>query len=112
MCVVLLLLLLLQVTGNCACPAGTWVSYDATGKPRCSDCAKGSFCPGSDYFLATNSLNPLRSTSPGLPAPQPVPCPLGTNARNMTTLGKRATSARACGEHNTTTPTAFVYTRG
>lgn len=108
MCVVLLLLLL-QVTGNCACPAGTWVSFDATGKPRCSDCAKGSYCPGSDFFLASNSANPLRLTAPGLPAPQPVPCPLGTNARNMTTLGRRATSSRACGEH---TPTHILPCKG
>jgi hypothetical protein len=96
-----------QVTGNCACPAGTWVSLDANNKPRCQDCAKGSYCPGSDYFLATNPLNPLKDTMPGKLAPQPEPCPLGTNGRNMTTLGRRATSARACGEH--LTPTQHTY---
>lgn len=67
--------------------------------------------PGSDYYVPGNTLSPI---FPQLAyAPLAQQCPISGGA-NMTTLGRRATSNRACGElhnqasTNCTTPTAAV----
>jgi hypothetical protein len=66
----------------------------------CGRVSASSLCrsAGSDYFLANNALNPLKVSDPGVIAPKSVACPRGTNGRDMTTLGRRATSIRACGK--------------
>lgn len=87
----------LQVTGNCACPAGKYATAaTATDPPQCVDCPKGSWCAGSDYYLPSNDLNPLKTDYPGTTAPRAQQCPV-TASGNMTTNGRRATSIRACG---------------
>lgn len=60
--------------GNCGCPAGRHGTTDT-----CQDCNKGSYCAGGRY------------TAPNLPAQ--TPCP-----NSLTTIGKRSTSIKACGE--------------
>lgn len=60
-------------SGLCACPAGRY-----GGDSTCIDCYKGSYCTGGTY------------NGPGTP-PQTA-CGSG-----MTTVGRRSTSARACG---------------
>lgn len=62
--------------GTCGCPAGRYASDN-----DCTDCLKGSYCLGGKY------------TGPGIPAM--TPCP-GTD--QLTTIGKRSTSLKACGE--------------
>lgn len=85
------------MTGNCACPAGKYAEPAVAGvAPKCVDCPKGSWCAGSDYFLPTNELNPLRTQYPGVTAPRAQQCPV-TASGNMTTIGRRATSIRSCG---------------
>lgn len=50
--------------------------------------------PGDDFYLPSNPNNP----NPGELSPKAYPCPIGSNGLSMTTLGRRATSQRACGE--------------
>mgnify|MGYP003586872557 CR=1 FL=1 len=64
-----------QASGQCSCPAGRYAAV----ANDCSDCQKGSYCAGGLYSAANS--------------PAQVAC--GTN---MTTIGARATSIRACGE--------------
>ena len=62
--------------GTCGCPAGRYATLNT-----CVDCDKGSYCLGGTYT--------------GENVPAPTPCP-GTN--QLTTIGKRSTSLKACGE--------------
>jgi len=65
------------------------------------------FCsPGSDYYVPGNNLSPIYPQQAYAPLAQQ--CPISGGA-NMTTLGRRATSNRACGElqiHYRNRPTA------
>lgn len=61
-------------SGVCECPAGRYADGNT-----CTDCMKGSYCAGGMYNAA------------GLPAQ--TTCP-----NSLTTIGKRSTSIKACGE--------------
>lgn len=65
-------------SGVCECPAGR-----VAGDETCTDCAKGSYCEGGTY------------TAPGTPSQ--TACPTA-DGEQMTTIGKRSTSKKACGE--------------
>jgi hypothetical protein len=60
--------------GTCECPAGRYASGES-----CVDCDKSSYCLGGTFD--------------GLGAPGKVGCP-----SDMSTIGKRSTSIKACGE--------------
>lgn len=70
-----------KVSGECACPAGR---YSLNGELSCRDCPKGSWCAGAIFRPTTNG-----ALQPSMPVA--VACPA-----NMTTLGQRSTSNRAC----------------
>ena len=75
MCAGMLLLSCAPCLHPTACPKGKYT----TGEATCVDCPKGSYCVGGIYSLDNPPVN--------------VSCP-----ENMTTLGRRAASARSCGE--------------
>lgn len=64
-----------KATGKCACPAGR---YSKTAN-SCTDCPKGHYCDGGVYVSGSTNQPILRA------------CP-----SNMTTLGLRSQSVRAC----------------
>lgn len=65
--------------GTCGCPAGR---YGTTN--TCVDCEKNFYCEGGKY---TGPDTPIR-----------VNCTTDTSG-DLTTIGKRATSKKSCGEH-------------
>jgi len=66
--------------GKCECPAGRYANADAEN-PTCLDCDKGYFCLGGEYKGASD--------------PKREQCGDGTD---LTTIGKRSTTIKACGE--------------
>jgi hypothetical protein len=71
--------------GSCHCAPGTYASAANT----CSPCPKASYCPGGTY------------TAPG--SPDKLDC-----GSNLTTIGARATSLRACGASGRQQPVTAV----
>lgn len=78
---------------SAACPAGRYSDSNTT---TCKDCPKGSYCPGDAYRPTAN--------------PPVIPVPIGCPP-NMTTVGMRSISARACGESATVKLTDLLPTR-
>jgi hypothetical protein len=70
--------LVLTESGLCACPVGQY-GTNSSSEPVCTDCPKGSYCPGGTY------------TAPG--TPEKLAC-----GANLTTAGKRASKLAACGK--------------
>jgi hypothetical protein len=78
--------LLLSKSGSCSCPAGTFGTTTYTNEPECTDCPKGSYCPGGNY------------TAPRTPKRKSCDTGGSPTTAGLTTAGRRARRITACGK--------------